>query len=166
MGLLCDMMGIIGAAIARLLCAEHYMFLQRMCLLVLPILSAVQFGCGTCSRPSLDTLAAVKSHDLVFRGRVLRVGEPPGYFSGLFLAYQVVDYQVLEVYKGSPGGDQVSIFHVIIGNGSSERRTPPGLDPAGVSKGRELLIFAQGEVGGGRFMVYGDDPLGVTPVGK
>ena len=121
-------------------------------------------GCGRDVAPGLTVLEGMRDHDLVFRGRVLEVGESPGFWSGLFAARQEVVYKTIDIYKGRlpPDTDQARVAHVLVGGGPTEDRNVPRLDPRVIAPGREVVIFAATEFAKEKgVFVSGDDPIGV-----
>lgn len=114
--------------------------------------------------PDVRTLEAVKGHDVVLRAKVVEVARSPGFWSGTFAAVQEVRYDVLEVYKGPAAlaGGQAKVGHVLVGHGPAED-TKPGLNPALVRPGAEVVLFAKESFPGLEKGLYvcGDDPMGI-----
>ncbi|HDZ20769.1 hypothetical protein LCGC14_0525320 [marine sediment metagenome] len=121
-------------------------------------------GCGRSVAPGLTVLEGMRDHDLVFRGRVLEVGESPGYWSGILAARQEVIYKIIDIYKGQLplDTDQVRVAHILVGSGPTEDRNVPQLDPGVIGPGREAVIFAATDFANEKgIFVFGDDPIGV-----
>lgn len=89
--------------------------------------------------------ALLRRADLVFAGRVRRIGPPPGEYSGAATALQEVRYDVLRVFKGQVDGDarRAAVAHPIIALSATASRRAPRLSEAMFTRGNELLVFAQ-----------------------
>ena len=115
---------------------------------------------------NMSILAGFKSHECVVRATVIEVGKPPGFWSGVFEAYQDVRYEVKEIFKGEGvlgNRNTILVHHVLVGNGAVED-TIPRLRPDLITPGREVVLFLYDESSdteGMYLCAYGDDPLGV-----
>ena len=50
---------------------------------------------------------------LVFQGRVIKLGQPPGYKNGENLAYRLVKYKVERVCEGEYSGSEIVVDHYL-----------------------------------------------------
>jgi len=121
---------------------------------------------GLLQCPNMSILAGVKSHECIIRATVIEVGKPPGFWSGVFTAYQDVRYEVKEIFKGEGvlgSRNTILVHHALVGNGAVED-TSPRLRPDLITPGREVVLFLYDESSdteGMYLCAYGDDPLGV-----
>ncbi len=89
----------------------------------------------------------------------MEVGNPPGYWSGVSVACQPVKYRVIEVYKGDfSAGDEILLYHVLVGGGRTEHEAEARLNENLVKPGVEVVVFASNGfpgMSGGNFVVGG-----------
>jgi hypothetical protein len=128
---------------------EGTMQLQR---LVVSLLLTVVLGTISGCRFDSDFLNArvteidsnIEAASLIFRGRILSIGEPPLDWSGFARYFQVVTYTVERVLKGALTTASVSVRHTVVFG--SRHAIPvfetPGLNPQIFSSGAILIVFA------------------------
>lgn len=98
----------------------------------------------------------IPKSDLILIGKVIRIGKPPSYWSGLLPAFQEVRYQVRGVLKGKYAGQFINVRHpIVMGTKYVDSRTP-ALKTDFFKIGRTLVLFLKIEANGFTVMNSGD----------
>lgn len=82
--------------------------------------------------------------DIAARGPVTRVGKAPGLWSGIYAAYQEVEYEVVEWLAKSPADAKpksLTVLHPVVANARTADAQTPALDAAWIRKGAQLIVF-------------------------
>ncbi|MFC1716866.1 hypothetical protein ACFL6S_24580 [Candidatus Poribacteria bacterium] len=80
---------------------------------------------------------------VVFRGRVVEVGDPPNFWSGTLEVYQKVIYDVVEVQSGSLADSRIEVYHLIIRGSPDVEPGSPRLAASLFAVGNELIVRAR-----------------------
>lgn len=101
--------------------------------------------------------------DLIVVARVVSVGPPPPAWSGIFAAWQRVDYQIvrwLKKRKEDQTAQSIAVWHPVVFGSPIADPTAPRLRESVFRPGAELIIFVR--VVDARYEVF-DERLGVLP---
>jgi hypothetical protein len=89
-------------------------------------------------------LRNARKADAVAIAKVRSVGAPPPAWSGVFAAYQQVQYQVVRwLHKPAhePQGDSIVVFHPIVAKSLTADARDPKLRESLIRIGSELILF-------------------------
>lgn len=106
-----------------------------------------------------------RAAEAVVIGKVLSVGPPPPAWSGMFAAWQQVDYRVLDWLRKPDKTElpqQISAYHLVVAGAPTADPAAPRLRASIFHPGAELILFLR-EVES-RYEVF-DEHLGVLPNG-
>jgi hypothetical protein len=101
--------------------------------------------------------------DAIVIGRVITVGPPPPAWSGMFAAWQRVDYQPLIWLKKPEQVDlpqSITAYHLVVSGAPTADPTAPRLRNSIFYRGAELVLFVR--VVDSRYEVF-DEHLGALP---
>jgi hypothetical protein len=104
-----------------------------------------------------------RAADSVVIGKVLSIGPPPPAWSGMFAAWQQVDYRVLDWLKKPETRDlpqRISAYHLVVSGAPTADPAAPRLRASIFHPGAELILFLR--EAGSRYEVF-DEYLGVLP---
>ena len=105
----------------------------------------------------------VEKADLIVVGRITAVGPPPPAWSGMFAAWQRVDYRIMRWLKKPDKEevrDTIPVFHLVVAGAPTADPASPRLNPRIFRPGAELILFLR-EVND-RYEVF-DEHLGAMP---
>ncbi len=71
--------------------------------------------------PRIDPAVAAATAETVFIGRIVEVGRPPGFWSGIAPALQSVTFDVERVVVGNVPQSRVTVFCLMVGGGDGGR---------------------------------------------
>jgi hypothetical protein len=118
---------------------------------VASLLGGFAFAQAT-SRCSKERLAQeAKASDFVAIVSVKRVFSPPGYWSGMFAAMQLVEYVPIELLKGKLDQTSIVVSHYVVSNSSMADTKRPQLSPDLFRPGHRVIAFL--DRGSGQFWI-------------
>jgi hypothetical protein len=112
---------------------------------------------------TITILENARAADAIAIGKVVAVGPPPPAWSGMFAAWQRVDYRVLDWLKRSEQDDpprSISAWHLVVAGAPTADATEPRLRASIFHPGAEVILFLR--AADSRYEVF-DERLGVLP---
>jgi len=97
-----------------------------------------------------------KASEFVVIASVKKVLSPPGYWSGLLAAMQLVEYSVVESLKGKLDQSPIVVSHCVVANSLTTDAKVPQLSPDLFKPGRTVIVFL--DSGAGQFWRGTSDP--------
>ncbi len=82
-----------------------------------------------------------KKSELIVLAEVECIGQDAGFWSGLFPAFQYVQYKVSKVLKGKFAGERISVNHIVSKGSRSADEKIPKLSSELFAKGNKLVLF-------------------------
>lgn len=113
---------------------------------------APQFDAANLNEQRVRIEEGVLKADLVFIGRIVRVGPPPQFESGRGIASQQVVYKLLKILKGQLAGEEIEVWHLV---------NPGAVFSSQLAPGKELIAFVQKK--GDKFWAAGSE-AGAIPM--
>jgi hypothetical protein len=92
-----------------------------------------------CSKEHLAQEA--KASEFVAIVSVKRVFSPPGYWSGMFAAMQLVEYEPVESLKGKLDQPTIVASHYVVSNSLTADAKHPQLSPDLFREGHKVIVF-------------------------
>jgi len=94
------------------------------------------------SKCSKDHMAqGAKASEFVAIATVKKVFSPPGYWSGMFAAMQLVEYEPVESLKGKLDQSSIVVSHYVVANSLTADAKEPHLSPDLFRPGRKVVLF-------------------------
>lgn len=113
--------------------------------------------------PDATIRDSVRAADLIVIGSVTAIGPPPPAWSGMFAAWQRVDYRVVRWLKRAADAapaQAISVFHPVVSGAPTADPTAPRLRQSVFYPGAELILFLRRA--DGRLEVF-DEHRGALP---
>jgi hypothetical protein len=117
--------------------------MHRLLLIVMMMVaSMLPANAAGCSDAKVRALARDSEFTtFVAVGKIVRVGQPPGYWSGQFPAHQRVEYQVEEVLKGKIPERRITVAYAIVSGDELLDGDKPQLSPKLFPEGGRQILF-------------------------
>ena len=107
------------------------------------LLSGVLYGQKTarasCSQYDLEQ--RIRQSDFVIVANVKQVFGPPGYWSGMLAAMQLVEYEPTKVLRGKLAKTSIVASHYVVANSATADERQAQLLPALFHPGREVIVL-------------------------
>jgi hypothetical protein len=118
---------------------NYFLCATRQTMGLLCIALALTASIPNCSDEATRHLA--ERSTLIVVAKVTEVGPSSGIWSGQFAVRQRVDYEILEVLKGSVRMSKIRVSHPIVAGSSSADPKQARLSPVLFAKGTTFLLF-------------------------